>query len=295
MSQSTAQTTAESTAHEGEATENPIATGIDKLNHELSVLGLSTEEGDTFTIAESYNPATFQLTNYTFWLIGAVLLCILFFVAAANAAKKSRAKGDYVPKGVQNLGEMAVSFVRDSLIVEVMGPEGVKYLPFVGTVFFFILFNNLFGNIPPILPGTGTISTTAFWGVTVFIVYNAIGIKKNGLGGYLKSLVPSGTPKAMAPLIFLLELVSHILRPITLAVRLFANMFAGHIILGVFTLFCAIALEHFTASSAIVLPASFLMEVVMRGFELFVAVLQAYIFTILTAVYINGALHASEH
>ena len=84
-------------------------------------------------------------------------------------------------------------------------------------------------------------------------------------------------------------------RPLTLGIRLFANMYAGHIMLGVFALFCAIVLERFTAVGVIVLPLSFVMEVVLRAFEVFVAVLQAYIFTMLTAVYINGALHATEH
>jgi F-type H+-transporting ATPase subunit a len=111
----------------------------------------------------------------------------------------------------------------------------------------------------------------------------------------MKSFIPSGTPGAMKPLIFLLEIVSHFLRPITLGIRLYANMYAGHIMLGVFAIFCAVAIKNFTPVGAVVLPLSFLMQVVLRAFELFVAVLQAYIFSILTAVYINGALHAAEH
>jgi F-type H+-transporting ATPase subunit a len=126
-------------------------------------------------------------------------------------------------------------------------------------------------------------------------VYNGIGIKKNGLARYIKSFIPSGTPVWLAPFIFVLELISHFLRPITLGIRLYANMYAGHIMLGVFAIFMAIAIEHVAVTSFVVLPLSFIMQVVLRGFELFVAVLQAYIFAILTAVYINGALHASEH
>ncbi|HZL06241.1 MAG TPA: F0F1 ATP synthase subunit A [Coriobacteriia bacterium] len=264
---------------------NPLTHGIEKLLHELSVLPL---KGDHLAVADSFNPGSFTLTNYMFWMIVAFILLALFFILASRKAK-------LVPSGLYNIAEAGVSFVRDSLCVDVMGPEGLKYFPFIGTVFFFVLFNNLLGNIPPALPGTGTVGTTFLWGIIVFVVYNGIGIKKSGLVPYVKSFVPSGTPAVMAPLIFLLEIVSHLLRPFTLGIRLFANMYAGHIMLGVFAVFMAVAIEGFSATSAVVLPLSFLMQVILRAFELFVAVLQAYIFSILTAVYINGALHQAEH
>lgn len=243
-------------------------------------------------------PASYQnftFTNYTFWLLPAVVLLVLFFTMARAAAKKQLAAADFVPKGILNVAEAGVALVRSSICMDVMGPEGAKYFPFIGTIFFFVLFNNLLGNIPPALPGTGTLGTTFMWGLIVFVVYNAIGIKKNGAFRYIKSFIPSGTPAWLAPLIFVLELVSHFLRPITLGVRLYANMYAGHIMLGVFAVFMAVSLNKFTGASAVVLPLSFLMQVILRAFELFVAVLQAYIFSILTAVYINGALHAAEH
>ncbi len=129
----------------------------------------------------------------------------------------------------------------------------------------------------------------------MFLVYNGIGIKTVGFVEYMKSFVPHGTPFWLAPFIFLIEIISHLLRPFTLGIRLFANMYAGHIMLGVFAIFAALAIEHFSATSVIVLPLSVLMQIILRAFELMVAVLQAYIFSILTAVYINGALHAGEH
>jgi F-type H+-transporting ATPase subunit a len=248
---------------------------IGHLLHELSVQPLSEGTG-------------FSLTNYTFWLIVAVSLMLVFFIVASR-------KASLVPRGIGNLAEAAVAFVRDGICVDVMGPEGRKYFPFIGTMFFFVLFNNLLGNIPPALPGTGTVGTTFTWAIIVFLVYNGIGIKKVGLVKYIKSFVPSGTPAWLSPLIFLLEIISHLLRPFTLGIRLFANMYAGHIMLGVFAIFMALVLEHFTPVGVIVLPLSFLMQVLLRAFELAVAVLQAYIFSILTAVYINGALHAGEH
>lgn len=284
----------ETAGHGGteEAAGDPLTHGIEKLGHELSVLPL---QGESLKAADSFAPGAFTLTNYTFWLLPATLLVVVFFVLARNRSKASLAKGDYVPKGISNLAEAGVSFVRDGICADVMGPEGVKYFPFVGTVFFFVLFNNLLGNIPPALPGTGTVGTTFLWGILVFLVYNAIGIKKNGFVRYIRSFVPSGTPGWFAPFMFVLELLSHFLRPFTLGVRLFANMYAGHIMLGVFAIFCAISIEHFTPMGALILPLSFIMQIVLRAFELFVAVLQAYIFAILTAVYIGGALHASEH
>lgn len=273
------------TAEAAEAGKSALTAGIEKLQHELSVLPLG--EGK-LTVANSFNPANFTLTNYTFWLIVAVILLAVFFLVASR-------RMSLVPKGIGNLAEMGVSFVRDTICVDVMGPEGAKYFPFVGTVFFFVLINNLLGNIPPALPGTGTVGTTFLWAIIVFLVYNGIGIKKNGFWRYMKSFIPSGTPGLLKPFMFLLEIISHFLRPVTLGIRLFANMYAGHIMLGVFTIFCAMVIEQFTAIGLIVLPLSFIMQVVLRAFELFVAVLQAYIFSILTAVYITGALHASEH
>ena len=273
------------TAEAAEAGKSALTAGIEKLQYELSVLPLG--EGK-LTIANSFDPAHFTLTNYSFWLIVAVVLLAVFFLVASR-------RMTMVPKGIGNLAEMGVSFVRDTICVDVMGPEGAKYFPFVGTVFFFVLINNLLGNIPPALPGTGTVGTTFLWAIIVFLVYNGIGIKKNGFWRYMGSFIPSGTPGALKPFMFLLEIISHFLRPVTLGIRLFANMYAGHIMLGVFTIFCAMVIEQFTAIGLIVLPLSFIMQVVLRAFELFVAVLQAYIFSILTAVYITGALHASEH
>jgi F-type H+-transporting ATPase subunit a len=251
---------------------------VEELLHELSVLPLFSEHVGTFT-----------LTNYTFFLLIAFTVTVVFFAVATRRIS-------LVPKGIGNVVEAGVSFVRDGLCVDILGSEnGRKYFPFIGTIFFFVLFNNLIGLVPGALPGTGTIGVTVTWGVIVFLVYNTIGIKKNGFFRYMKSFVPSGTPIFLMPLIFLLEIVSHFLRPITLGIRLYANMYAGHIMLGIFTILVAISLEHLSPGSAVTGGLAFAMRIVMHGFEVFVAVLQAYIFSILTTVYINGALHASEH
>ncbi|MBN1192339.1 MAG: F0F1 ATP synthase subunit A [Coriobacteriia bacterium] len=262
-------------AVEAAAEVSPITEKIGHLLHELSVIPFSES-------------ASFSLTNYTFWLIVAIILLLVFFTIGSRKVK-------LVPSGIGNLAEAGVEFVRNGICVDVMGPEGKKYFPFLGTMFFFVLFNNLLGNIPPALPGTGTVGTTFTWAIIVFIVYNGIGIKKVGFFKYIKSFVPHGTPWALAWLIFILEILSHLLRPFTLGLRLFANMYAGHVMLGVFAIFAALFIEKFTAVSVAVVPLSVLMQIVLRVFELIVAILQAYIFSILTAVYIDGALHAGEH
>jgi len=228
------------------------------------------------------------VTQYMLFLMGSIVLTAVFFFIVAR-------KVALVPKGIGNIGEMGVEFVRNNIVVDVMGQEGIKYLPFVVTIFFAVLFNNFVGLIPGMKPGTGTLVTTLTWGLIVFVVYNAIGFRKNGFIGYLKSFLPSGTPLFLAPFIYLLEVISHFLRPFTLGVRLYANMYAGHIVLGVFAIFVDIAIHNLSVVSAVVGTMSLGMQIIMYAFEVFVAFIQAYVFAILTAVYISGALHAKEH
>jgi F-type H+-transporting ATPase subunit a len=228
------------------------------------------------------------LTNYMVFLLIAITLTAVFFFIVAR-------KMSLVPKGIGNIGEMGVEFVRNNIVLDVMGSEGVKYLPFVVTVFFAVLFNNFVGLIPGMKPGTGTLGTTFAWGIMVFVVYNWIGFKKNGFVGYLKSFLPSGTPWWLIPLIYPLEVISHFLRPFTLGVRLYANMYAGHIVLGVFGIFVVMVAEALSPVGVVVGSLSLIMQIIMYAFEVFVAFIQAYVFAILTAVYMNGALHAKEH
>jgi F-type H+-transporting ATPase subunit a len=228
------------------------------------------------------------LTNYSFFLIVAVALTALLFFLASR-------KMSMVPKGLGNAGEWGVEFVRNNIVLDVMGSEGLAYLPFIVTVFFAVLFNNFLGLIPGFKPGTGTLGTTFAWGIMVFVVYNWIGFRKNGFVGYLKSFLPSGTPWWLIPLIYPLEVISHFLRPFTLGVRLYANMYAGHIVLGVFGIFVVMVFEQITVGGIVVGALSLAMQIVMYAFEVFVAFIQAYVFAILTAVYMNGALHATEH
>lgn len=227
------------------------------------------------------------LSTYMLFLLVAFVLTLLFFVVASR-------KVSLVPKGIGNVAETGIEFVRDSMLVDVIGPEGKRYLPFVGTIFFFVLFNNLLGLIPGFKPGTGTMGTTVTWAIMVFIVYNAIGIKRHGAWGYLKSFWPKGVAAPLAAFVALLEVISHFIRPLTLSIRLFANMFAGHVILGIFGIFTVMLWNASLAGKVIaLLPLA--MQIIMYAFEVFVAFIQAYVFAILTTVYINGAVHAGDH
>jgi F-type H+-transporting ATPase subunit a len=217
------------------------------------------------------------------------MLCVLamFLVAFRRPA--------IVPRGFQNLVEVGVEFVRRNIILEVIGQQGLRFFPYLTTLFFFIFFANVFEIIPPInFPATSRIALPAFLGVTSWALFNWVGVRGQGLGGYLRStLFPPGIPWPLYVLITPIEFVSTILvRPVTLSVRLFANMVAGHLILVVFFL-GTVYLAGSAATAAFAVPA-FLMSVALVGFELLVALLQAYIFTILTAVYLAGALEP-EH
>jgi F-type H+-transporting ATPase subunit a len=167
------------------------------------------------------------------------------------------------------------------MVIDNMGEKGLKFFPFIATLFFFILFCNLIGIIPGSYTVTSQIIVTAFFAITVFIISQIVGFSIHGVR-YLRIFVPSGVPKFIIPIIVPIEIVSMLARPLSLSVRLFANMTAGHTILIVlFTL--AMGLKYFGF-----LP--FFFTVALTGLEIFIAFIQAYIFTILTCVYIGEAI-----
>ncbi|WP_423920080.1 F0F1 ATP synthase subunit A [Candidatus Poriferisodalis sp.] len=199
------------------------------------------------------------------------------------------------PSGIQTVAETSVTFIRENIIMQTIGPDGLRYLPFLLTLFFFILFSNITEVFPFIhFPANARMAMPVVLAVLVWVVFNAVGIKNHGLFGYLKNVViPPGVPKALLPLVALIEFVStFIVRPFSLAVRLFANMLAGHLLLVTFGVLTAALWD--TSPLAAIVWAPFVVLIGLTGFEILVAFLQAFIFTILTAVYIGGALHP-EH
>jgi F-type H+-transporting ATPase subunit a len=214
-----------------------------------------------------------------------VLTLVLFFAAG---------KKNLVPKGAQNVAESAVNFIEDSVIMQTMGQEGMAYLPFLLTLFFFVLFSNIFEVIPFIqFPATSRMAIPAFLALMVWVIFNFVGLKNQGIRYFKNVMFPPGVPGALKPLVALIEFVStFFVRPFSLAVRLFANMLAGHLLLVTFAVRTA-ALWDSSPLFAIVW-APFVVLIGLTGFEILVAFLQAFIFTILTAVYIGGAAHP-EH
>ena len=223
------------------------------------------------------------------WL-GALIVAGLFWTAGRAASS-----GRLVPTGVQSVVEMGIDFVRNDIILQTMGPAGLGWTPFLVTMFFYVFVTNLFEVIPGIqFPVNARMALPAFLDLLVWVIFNVVGIKAQGLGGYFKSMLfPPGVPKFLLPLVALIEFISTVfVRPFSLAVRLFANMLAGHLLLVTFAVLSA---ALWSASPvAVILPLPFFMLLLLTGVESLVAVLQAFIFTILAAVYIGGAMHP-EH
>ncbi len=199
---------------------------------------------------------------------------------------------DKIPSGLQNLVEGAVDFIDNQVILPAIGPDGMKFRPLLISIFFFVFVGNLFEVIPTFhMPLNARMAVPAVLGILVLIVFVTVGIKEQGLGPYLKSSAgPSGLPKAMYLLVTPIEYLStFIVRPFSLAVRLFANMLAGHILLVTFGVLCITLWQ--ASALVIVLPFSFGMLVALTGFEIMVSFLQGFVFALLAAVYIGGAMH----
>jgi F-type H+-transporting ATPase subunit a len=199
-----------------------------------------------------------------------------------------------VPNKFQVAVEAAVEFVKKDVGRDIIGPESVKYEWLLVPMFFWLLFLNILEVTPLVnFPPTSRMAIPGFLALFVYVVFIFVGIKKHGFMYFVKTIVPGGVPKALLLLLVPIEFISvFFIRPISLAVRLFANMLAGHIMLTVFFLTSA---AYFVLSPKLLaFPVPFAFAVVITGFEIFVGVLQAYIFTLLTAVYIETSIHL-EH
>ena len=203
-----------------------------------------------------------------------------------------------VPGRLQFAGESAYGFVRNSIGRDLIGSKDfLPYVPFLVALFSFILVNNLFGLVPLLqFPTMSRVSFPYVLAAIVWVTYNVVGIRRHGFGGYFRlQTMPSGVPAWILPILIPLEFLSNILiRPITLSLRLFANMFAGHLLLLVFVLGGEYMLVEGGIGLKLLSPFTFGVGIVMSFFELLVQVLQAYIFTLLTALFIGTAL-ADEH
>jgi F-type H+-transporting ATPase subunit a len=219
-----------------------------------------------------------------------VLLVVGFFWAAFR-------RPQLVPRGAQNLGEVLYGFVRDDIARSVIGKKGDRYVPLLVSLFFFIWLMNLMSIVPVAqFPVTSRIGYPAALAAIVYLTWVPLGIAHQGAVGFFKNMMfPPGLPWWIYPILAPIELVSNLLvRPFTHAVRLFANMFAGHLLIALFSIAAWYFLVQNLGPLFFVGILGFVMAVIMTGFELLIQALQAFIFTLLTAVYISGALEA-EH
>ncbi|TWD75132.1 ATP synthase F0 subcomplex A subunit [Kribbella amoyensis] len=221
-----------------------------------------------------------------------VVLIVWFFWGASR-------KAAVVPTKLQFAGELGYNFVRNSIARDAIGSqEYMKYVPYLCGLFFFILLNNVAATVPLVqFPTFSHIGWAYSAAILSWVIYNAVGIRKHGFLGYLKhQTMPAGVPAWLMPLMIPIEFISNILvRPVSLSLRLFANMFAGHILLLVFVLGGEYMLLH---SGSIALGGvgilTLLMGLAIAGLELFVQCIQAYIFVVLSAQYIGSAI-AEDH
>jgi F-type H+-transporting ATPase subunit a len=224
-----------------------------------------------------------SLTKHVFfmWLAGLLLL-----IAAVSTAR--RYKKSLVPRGFANAFETMVLFIRDEVALPNMGKQGLKYLPYLLTTFFFILIMNLMGLIPYGATSTGNVAVTAGLAAIAFIMIQVAAIRAQGLGRYLAHLT-GGVPWFLWPIMIPIEIIGLFTKPFALCIRLFANMTGGHLV--ILSLIGLI----FIFQSLIISPIPILFVVAINMLELFVAFLQAYIFTMLTSLFMGMGIQAAEH
>jgi F-type H+-transporting ATPase subunit a len=220
--------------------------------------------------------------HVVFMWMSAILVFITFYVVA------KRYKTSLVPKRLTNFFEVLIVFVRDEIAEPTLGKVYQTFLPFLLTMFFFILFGNFLGLIPFSSTFTSNIAVTATLAIISFLMIQLGGIKQNGFFGYFKGLVPHGIPVMLLPLMVLVEILGLFTKPFALAIRLFANMIAGHIVI------LALIGLIFFMGTIFIAPVSVAFAIFIYLLEILVALIQAYIFTMLTSLFIGMAVH-QEH
>ena len=235
------------------------------LDHKLAKL---------FTIGHT----TFYLTTHNLMMaISSGILLALLLVA--------RRQSGAVSTGWANFFEVFIVYVRDEIVRPNLGEAGDKYLPYFLTLFFFILICNLLGMVPFGATATGNIAVTAGMAITTFMMINYSGVRELGFMHYMQTFIPHGLPFWLVPLMFVIEILGLFTKSFALCIRLFANMIAGHIVILAFLGLI------FIFKSIFIAPVSIAAAVGLGLLELFVAFLQAYVFTLLTAVFVGGAVN----
>ncbi len=239
--------------------------------------GLSIHPMDQFVVKPLFGDgevAWYTISNATLWFGVAILATVALLILAT----RGRA---LVPSRGQSIAEVIYGFVH-KMVEDIAGKQGLKYFPYIMTIFMFTACANVLGLLPMSFTTTSHLAVTATLAVVIFISITVIGFVKNGLG-YFKLLWVSSAPGPLRPILFLIELISYFVRPVSHSIRLMGNMMAGHAVIKVFAGFVG------AMGVAAVFPLFGIVAV--YGLELLVTVIQAYVFTILTCVYLNDALH----
>lgn len=219
----------------------------------------------------------YEITNVTVWMALAVLaiVALMVFGSAGRAT---------IPSRIQSVCEMIYGFIY-KMVEDVTGHDGVKYFPYVMTLFLFILFSNLLGLLPMSFTTTSHVAVTVTLALLVFLGVTILGLVKNGIG-FLGMFWVSSAPLALRPVLAVIEVISYFVRPVSHSIRLAGNLMAGHAVMKVFAGF---------ASMAVISPVAVGAVTAIYGLELLVAVVQAYVFTILTCVYLKDAVGGAHH
>lgn len=242
-----------------------------------------------FEFPPIFGDGTFLTKPILIVIVGTLVVALFFWLATRRAS--------LVPGRLQYLAEGIYGFVRNGIARDAIGHDGQPFVPYLATLFVFLVVLNISGIIPFVqFPATSKIAIPLFLAVISWLIYNAVGIRRQGLGGYFRNMMfPRGVPPAIYVLLAPLEFLSTvIIRPLTLTLRLTLNMFAGHLVL----LLCVLGGEYLLLEAGGIGPllsaVPFLGAIVLTFFEGFVQVLQAYVFVLLSALYIAGAM-AEEH
>ena len=215
----------------------------------------------------------YTITNSTVWMALAVLATFALLVLGTS-------KRSVIPTRMQSVAELAYGFVY-KMVEDICGKDGLKYFPYIMTLFMFIVCANFLGLIPTAFSPTSHFAVTVVMAMAVFLTVTILGFVKNG-SAFLGLFWVSSAPLALRPVLAIIELISYFVRPVSHSIRLAGNIMAGHAVIKVFAGFAAIA---------IISPASIIAITAMYGLEVLVAFIQAYVFTILTCVYLKDALH----
>lgn len=222
----------------------------------------------------------YTITNVTLWM-AVVLLCVLALFVLGTRGRA------IIPSRIQSVAELGYGFVH-KMVEDVTGKEGLKFFPYVFTLFCFIVFSNFLGLIPGAFTTTSHIAVTGILALAVFLTVTIVGFVKNG-AHFLELFWVKSAPLALRPILALIEVISYFVRPVSHSIRLAGNMMAGHAVIKVFAAFAPLIL--ISGIGIAVTPLSILAIVAMYALEILVAFIQAYVFTILTCVYLRDALH----